>query len=102
MASINEAFQNLGNKGSNKAVHYTIVDDDPADAPTEEMITQGINEQFPSDDPADTAEDQKKAKMESIQKVYDSLGMVEEAKAEASLENAMQVEAQLRRSRFKQ
>jgi hypothetical protein len=44
MASINEAFQNLGNKGSSKSVNYTIVDEDPADAPTTEMIIQSIHE----------------------------------------------------------
>ena len=99
MASISEAFYNLGNKGNSKSVNYTIVDEDPADAPTTEMIIQSIHEQFPASNSPHPDEDQMKAKMESIQRVFDSLGKpeeVEELTAESPLEDAKQDETQVK------
>ena len=57
------------------------------------MIIQSIHEQFPASDTSDPAEDQMKAKMESIQRVYDSLGKKKEAEeltAAPPLEDAKQ------------
>ena len=79
MASINEAFQNLGSKGNSKPVNYTIFDEDPADAPTTEMIIEGIHEHFPASNSPDPDEDQMEATRQDIQRAFDSLGNIQRA-----------------------